>query len=68
VHVFQDGQPSHQPCWQRRPTGIVVIDRAKPIFEKPPIHRACQLRKRMVEIYDLIEPGLEQIFPVYRLL
>jgi hypothetical protein len=34
----------------------------QPIFKKPPVARNRQLRQRMVEIYDLIQPGLEQVF------
>jgi hypothetical protein len=56
-----NGQPCHQPRRQRRPAGIVVIDRAESLLEKPPIDRAGEPRQRMIEIDNLIEPGLEQI-------
>lgn len=32
--LAEDGQARHQPGRQRRPAGIVVIDRAKPLFEE----------------------------------
>jgi hypothetical protein len=35
----------HQPRWQRRPPGIVVVDRAKPLLEKPSVNCAGERRR-----------------------
>ena len=59
VHVFEDGEAGHQPRRQRRPAGIIVIDRAETLFQKSPIDCARKLHQRMPGIDDLIEPGLE---------
>jgi hypothetical protein len=57
VHRLQDGQSRHQPCRQRRPARVVVIDLAKPLFEKAPVDR----RRQLHHVEDLIEPRPQQV-------
>ena len=70
VHMLEDRQPCHlkangsirpEPRRQGRMAGPVRIDRAEPLLQKAPVDRPRQLRQRMVEIDDLVEPRLEQI-------
>jgi hypothetical protein len=59
VHVFEDGEPGHQPGWQRRLPRPVIVDGSETLFEKAPIDCCGELRQRMVHIDDLVKPGLE---------
>ena len=43
VHVFEDGEPRHQPRRQRRAAGTVHIDRSEPLFQEAPVDRSRQL-------------------------
>ena len=61
VHVFEDGEPGHQPRGQRRASRNVGVDRAEAFFEKVPINGLRKLRQSVVHIDDLIKPRLEQI-------
>ena len=61
VHRLEDRQTRHEPPRQRRMPGPVRIDRAEPLLQKPPVDRAAELRQRMADIDDLIEPRPEQI-------
>jgi hypothetical protein len=59
--MLEDRQTRHQPRRQRRLARSVRIDRPEPLFQKAPVNRARQLRQRMVQVDDLVEPRLEQI-------
>jgi hypothetical protein len=61
VHVLEDRKRGHQPRRQRRVSGLVRIDRAEPPLEKAPVDRPAELRQRVIEVDDLVEPGLERI-------
>jgi hypothetical protein len=61
VHVFEDGQPRHQPRRQWRMTGFVGVDRAEPLFQKAPINRTRQLHQRVVHVDDLVQTQPEQV-------
>ena len=61
VRVLEDRQPRHQPRRQRRLAGLVRIDRAEPLLQKAPVDRRGQLRQRMAQVDDLVEPGAEKI-------
>ena len=61
MHVLEDRKPRHQPRRQRRVSGLVGIDRAEPPLEKAPVDRPAELGQRVIEVDDLVEPGLEQI-------
>src|SRR5450432_1027243 len=61
VHMLEDRQTRHKPRRQGRMARSVRIDRAEPLLQKAPIDRERQLRQRMLQIDDLIEPRPEQI-------
>jgi hypothetical protein len=46
----------HQARGQRRPAWAVGVDGAEALFEERPIDAARQLRRRMGEVDDLVEP------------
>jgi hypothetical protein len=61
MHVLEDREPCHQPRWQRRMSDLVGIDRAEPLLEEAPVDRPPELRQRVVQVDDLVEPRLEEI-------
>ena len=61
MHVLQDREPRHEPRRQRRLAWTVGIDRAAPLFQKPPVDRCGELRQRMAGVDDLVEPRPEKI-------
>jgi hypothetical protein len=61
VHVLEDRKPRHQPRRQRGVAGLVRIDRAEPRLEKAPVDRPAELRQRVIEVDDLVEPRPEEI-------
>ena len=42
-------------------TGLVGIDRPEPLLQKPPVDGASQLRQRVAQVDDLVEPRPEQV-------
>jgi len=61
VHVFEDGEPRHQSrrqWWAARP---IRVNGPQPLLQELPIDAAGQLRQRMREIDDLIEPRPEKV-------
>jgi hypothetical protein len=61
IGVLEDRQPRHQSRRQWRAARIIRVDRPKPPFQEPPIHRTPQRHQRMLEVDDLIEPRAKQI-------
>src|SRR6185437_2415480 len=61
VSVLQDRKPCHQPRRQRRLAGAVLVDRAQPLFQEPPVDRPRKLHQRVLYIDDLVEPRAKQI-------
>jgi len=61
VCVLEDRKARHQPCGQRRMARLVGIDRPEPLLQKSPVDRRGELRQRMTQVDDLVEPGLEKI-------
>jgi hypothetical protein len=61
VHVLEDGKAGHQPRRQGRTPRPVGIGRPETLFEEAPIDVPRQLRQRMSEIDNLIEPRPQQI-------
>ncbi len=61
VHGLQDRETGHQPGRQRRVTGRIGAGRPELRLQKPPVDRPPELRQRVTEVHDLIEPGAEQI-------
>jgi hypothetical protein len=45
---------------ERRVARSVGIDRAKLLFEKPPIDLAAEIRQRMIPVGNLVEAGAKQ--------
>ena len=41
--------------------GFVRIDRAEPLLEEPPVDDLAELRQRMSDVDDLVEPRPEEI-------
>ena len=41
--------------------GLVGIDRAKPLLEEAPVDRPAELRQRVVQVDDLVEPRLKEV-------
>jgi hypothetical protein len=56
VHVFEDGEPRHQPCRQRRPSRTIAVGGAKALLDEAPVDGPRQLHQRMCEVDDLIKP------------
>ena len=50
-----------QTCRQRRSSGGVGVARAEPVFEEPPVDGGGELRERMVQVDDLIEPSRRSV-------
>jgi hypothetical protein len=61
VHVLQYRQARHQSRRQRRLARTVRINRAERRLEECPIDPASQLRQRMIEVKNLIEPRFEHV-------
>jgi hypothetical protein len=59
VQVLEDTKPRHQPGGERRLAGSVAVDLAEALFEKAPVDRARQLRQRVLQIDELVEPRPE---------
>ena len=61
VGVFENGEPRHQPRRQRRLAGAILVNLAEFLFQKSPVDRPRQLRQRMIDVDDLIEPRTKHI-------
>jgi hypothetical protein len=46
---------------QRQTPGLIGIDRSKSLLEKPPVDRAGDLRQRVAQVDDLVEPSPKQV-------
>ena len=53
--VFEDCQPRHQPCGQRRHAGAIGINLAALLFDKAPRHRLRQCHQFVLQVDDLIQ-------------
>jgi hypothetical protein len=42
-------------------SGLVRIDRAEPLLEEAPGNRPAELRQRVIDVDDLVEPRLEEV-------
>jgi hypothetical protein len=63
VCVLQDRQGRHQPGRKRRLARFVGIDRAEPLFQKPPVDLTPEPGQRVIGIDDLVETGAKHIRP-----
>jgi hypothetical protein len=54
--VLENGEPRHQPGWQGRMAGAVLVDGAKRLFQKTPVNLARQLGQRVLYLDDLVQP------------
>ena len=61
MQVLEDDETRHEARRQRRPARIVVVDLTEAALEKAPVDTGSELHQRMLQIDDLVEPGLEQI-------
>jgi len=62
VRRLQDRQPRHQPSWQRRPALLVGVDRPQLRLQKRPIDLLRELHQWVVQIDDLVQTRLEDVF------
>jgi hypothetical protein len=53
VHVLEDQQSSHQPCWQRRLPRPDATDRTEASGKELPINLRRQTDQRMAKVDDL---------------
>src|SRR5258706_13976078 len=61
VHMFEDEQPGHQPCWQWRLPRPYATYRAEGLRQKIPINLRRQPHHRMAKIDDLLQRRAKQI-------
>src|SRR5258706_16107283 len=61
VHMFEDEQPGHQPCWQWRLPRPYATYRAEALRQKNPINLRREPHQRMGKIYDLLQRRAKQI-------
>src|SRR5260370_25373876 len=53
VHMFEDEQPGHQPCWQWRLPRPYATYPAEALRQKIPINLPREPHQPMAKIYDL---------------
>jgi hypothetical protein len=61
VHVLEDQQSGHQPCWQRRLPRPDATDRTEASGKELPIDLRRQTDQRMAKVDDLLQAGPKQI-------
>src|SRR5258706_782913 len=61
VHMFEDEQPGHQPCWQWRLPRPYATYRAEALRQKIPINLRREPHQRMAKIDDLLQRPAKQI-------
>src|SRR5258708_17292035 len=61
VHMFEDEQPGHQPCWQWRLPRPYATYRAEALRQKIPINLRHEPHQRMAKIDDLLQRRSKQI-------
>src|SRR5258708_34690594 len=61
VHMFEDEQPGHQPCWQWRLPRPYATYRAEALRQKIPINLRREPHQRMAKIDDLLPRRAKQI-------
>src|SRR5258707_9272301 len=61
VHMFEDEQPGHQPCWQWRLPRPYATYRAEALRQKIPINLRREPHQRMAKIDDLLQRRAKQI-------
>src|SRR5258705_4803457 len=61
VHMFEDEQPGHQPCWQWRVPRPYATYRAEALRQKIPINLRREPQQRMAKIDYLLQRAWEQI-------
>src|SRR5258707_10036704 len=61
VHMFEDEQPGHQPCWQWRLPRPYATYRAEALRQKIPINPRREPHQRMAKIDDLLQRRAKQI-------
>ncbi|WP_156941459.1 hypothetical protein [Mesorhizobium sp. WSM2561] len=68
VHCLEDGQPCHQPHRQEGPAGIVVSDRAEPVFlvKRQSIVRASFTSARSMSSIWLSRDRNRSVWPLSR--
>src|SRR5258706_14167640 len=60
VHMFEDEQPGHQPCWQWRLPRPYAPYRAEALPQKIPINLPPEPHHRMAKIDDLLPAPAKQ--------
>src|SRR5258706_11242161 len=61
VHMFEDEQPGHQPCWQWRLPPPYATYRAEALRQKIPINLRREPHQRMAKIDDLLQRRAKKI-------
>src|SRR5258707_8102411 len=61
VHMFEDEQPGHQPCWQWRLPRPYPTYRAETLRQKIPINLRPEPHQPMAKIDDLLQRRAKQI-------
>src|SRR5258705_12191922 len=61
VHMFEDEQPGHQPCWQWRLPRAYATYPAEALRQKIPINLRREPHQRMAKIADLLQRRAKQI-------
>src|SRR5258706_10113857 len=61
VHMFEDEQPGHQPCWQWRLPRPYATYRAEGVRQKIPINLRREPHQRMAKIDYLLQRRAKQI-------
>jgi hypothetical protein len=61
VHVLEDQQSGHQPCWQLRLPRPDVTDRTKASRNELPIDLRRQTDQRMAKVDELLQAGPKRI-------
>src|SRR5258705_3767340 len=63
VHMFEDEQPGHQPCWQWRPARAYATYPAEAPPQKIPINLRPHAHQPMEKIDGLLPRRANQIVP-----
>src|SRR5260370_27782416 len=61
VHMFEDEQPGHQPCWQWRLPPPYATYRAEALRQKNPNNLRPQPHPRMAKIDELLQRRAKQL-------
>ena len=61
VHVFEDEQPGHQPCWQRRLPRPYATYRTEALRQKVPINLRREPHQRMAKVDDRLQRRAKQV-------